>query len=649
MEKNWTEKLIALSSPIQIIPTDAYYNSFYYQVDGLSEKSNYTHKSIREKWLSLSTNPYDSTIDPDIPTAMTLPDLDSQGNLKDLAKEALSAVEVLPIKYHAKATDYEVTLGHLRFRMLRSSSNISHYLGMRADTQNFLSQLSYLAAFNPDNSNLQKTLLTITPQDITNWLAMLSLSSNASSEETPLEDTLLSKTVIHSQLEDFFNHVTIKSLKTPSVGYLLSKEHLPQDFTCRAFALFYQDVPYQIWLPKDKKAQPPPSLQPIHIKSENGSLFYAKDNSNFLPLTDSQPLYLLPEMPLNAEFVRASLHHAKNSEELQFYLNDMIQNTPIKGIVYLRDFSIDSFAYNDADSPLFWLDPTRNNLQFTENSLYGTPVLLPKSFRDNGVLLGDRGYLGYQAHSTTTMQEQRSLVYVAGFFDPGLVPTGTKLILAPPNLISSIATHMPLQDPNIGNGIGVFFPDYHQADAIKKALNKELADRGIAPYWSVKTFREFEFSKDFIEQVESDRILFTLIAMIIILVACSNIISMLLLLVNDKRKEIGILSAMGASPKSFVIIFGLAGACIGCFSSLIGTFFAFITLRHIDALISFLSFIQGHQALNPAYFGDFLPKTLSMGALVFVIITTVLLSLLAGIIPAIKALRINPSAIIRSE
>jgi lipoprotein-releasing system permease protein len=62
-----------------------------------------------------------------------------------------------------------------------------------------------------------------------------------------------------------------------------------------------------------------------------------------------------------------------------------------------------------------------------------------------------------------------------------------------------------------------------------------------------------------------------------------------------------------------------------------------------------LSFIQGHEAFNTAFFGKSLPSELSYDAVLFILITTPLLSLLAGLVPAIKACRLQPSAILRSE
>jgi lipoprotein-releasing system permease protein len=65
--------------------------------------------------------------------------------------------------------------------------------------------------------------------------------------------------------------------------------------------------------------------------------------------------------------------------------------------------------------------------------------------------------------------------------------------------------------------------------------------------------------------------------------------------------------------------------------------------------VQILSFIQGRDAFNTAFFGTSLPDELSHHAVLFILIATPLLSLLAGLVPAIKACRLRPSAILRSE
>ena len=276
-------------------------------------------------------------------------------------------------------------------------------------------------------------------------------------------------------------------------------------------------------------------------------------------------------------------------------------------------------------------------------------ILIPKSFADNGVQVGDRGYLSYGSGSTG--QEQKQGVYVAGFYDPGIMSIGPKCLLVPKSLAENLHTagEAYTLDRTQATGIQVWFDDLKQASAIKQKLEQEFEKRGIAPYFSITTYHEYDFAKDLLQQFESDKMLFTLIGVIILVVAASNIISSLILLVNNKRKEIGILQSMGASRTSITMVFAICGITIGLVSSLVGGLAAYLTLHNIDHVVQFLSWVQGHDMFNALFYGASLPNTLSADSVKFILIATPLISLLAGLVPAIKASRMQPSDILRSS
>lgn len=279
------------------------------------------------------------------------------------------------------------------------------------------------------------------------------------------------------------------------------------------------------------------------------------------------------------------------------------------------------------------------------------PISLPKNYKKSGVKIGDRGSLGYASPSALSTQEQRIPIVVKAFYDPGLVSLGSKCVIVPSEITQTIhaASQTFSPDGTPTNGLFVWIEDLNAADSVKEKIQQQFENAGISKYWKVDTYRDFEFSKDLLQQFQSDRTLFLLIASIILIVACCNIISLLVLLVNEKKKEIAILETMGASFKSIALIFGFCGAFVGALSCVLGSCLAIFTLHHLDSLVALLSALQGHNAFNPAFFGNTLPNELSKQALAFVLIVTPILSLLAGLIPAIKASRIRSSSVLRSE
>ena len=124
---------------------------------------------------------------------------------------------------------------------------------------------------------------------------------------------------------------------------------------------------------------------------------------------------------------------------------------------------------------------------------------------------------------------------------------------------------------------------------------------------------------------------------------------MLIILVHDKQKEIAILRALGASKLSIGFIFGVCGFLMGTFGSIVGVITAYFTVKNLPYLLDFLGRLQGFDVLNASYFGTQIPTEVSAYSVFLVMITTVLISTLAGIVAAFKASRQNTSEALRAE
>lgn len=657
LEKGWIDKLVSLNGPLRITPTDAYYQSYYYQIDALSQASDYSQKTIREKKESLQTNPYDEEIDLELPVTMLSADLSADGHLKDLVKEAYAAIDELASSIRLSSFDYETALSQLQLKVVRDAASTFSAIG---ESENFLNNLSYLVSFEGSNSHFSKTLLPPTPADYNNLLKILlrQYSENESMQHTE---------EIQTQLQSFFQNAQITHLKTAPQGWRIPAALLPKAGKLVAYAVEFDGRAITYILPEDMSSAP--KLQQSYLergyKVVKGTIQLGPDEHLFQSQNKNEPIRKLAkessllldgELLLPASFHGDSAFVAKSYSELVFEINFALQKLPISGKVPLSGLEIGKVAATQnasSSNPPLWVYQTVQNgeklSKLPQDPLLGHGALLAKSYRDNGVRLGDRGNLSYYASTASSFQEQHAPIFVAGFYDPGIIPIGGKLLFVSPELTNSIRAALGHVDQGVSNGIQIWFDQIEEARNVKSALQKAFADRGIAPYWKIETYHDYEFSKDLIQQLGSDKNLFTLLAVIIIIVACSNIISMLILLVNDKKKEIGILQSMGTSAGSVALIFGSCGVILGLLSSLLGTFAAFLTLQNLQSLVDLLSAMQGHNAFNAAFYGDSLPNQMSAGALKMVWMATSFISLLAGLVPAIKASRLKPAAILRAE
>ena len=226
LEKNWVQKLIALTAPIRVTPTSEYYNSYYYQIDGISANSDYALKTIGEKIASTLTDPYDPSFDEEIPLDWHLPDLDEKNELKDILKIAMA--EIGKIK-GVSARDYEMTHGNIRLRLLRDMPRTySNDTGSKSiQNQSFLSQSVYFTSFDTTNHLLKKTLLPVNHRDIANLLNTLSFSSDNFQEDTPHSIERLDPNISSTKLLSLLDNAEITQLQTPSHGWKIPDNMVP--------------------------------------------------------------------------------------------------------------------------------------------------------------------------------------------------------------------------------------------------------------------------------------------------------------------------------------------------------------------------------------------------------------------------------------
>jgi lipoprotein-releasing system permease protein len=625
IERSWLHKLTALNAPLKIHPTEKYYSSYYYRVDQYSESAGYASKTIGEKARALLSDPYNPAIDESLPAYFPRPVLTTDHEIIDPVKSAYDVLRILK-KSRPKLAfqDFEISGAMLRLHMIRPQFGGFEPEGL--DTESQLTQVSYLSSFSDKSPTLPELLLPPTAQDL-NHLFYLA----ARTEDSQALASLTAHTEIHE-------------VQTRDPLWSCPLMLLPDG--ANFAANFYDhggELTHAILVTDKSKANGTLRREGNHIMAS----YLGKSTFTDVPLFLMGPQTF--EATLNQE-----------SEEIGFNIKGSLQGQKLQGKVPLQGLVITkATAQNQFDKspelipPWPYLCPDeieKTYLLILPKGSEGQGVLLAKQMSDSGVRIGDKGYISYSAPTASSIQEMRIPVFVSGFYDPGFLAIGARAILAPTAITSSInsaQTSFSI-DRTEATGIQVWFPQLGEAERVKQDILDGFQERGIADYWTVSTYKEYDFAKDLMQQFESDKYLFTLIGAIILTVACCNIISLLVLLVDDKKKEIGILEAFGARKRSIALIFGLCGGAIGLVSSLIGITLATLTLHNIDFVVRFLSFLQGHEAFNALFFGQSLPKQLSFHALTFVLIATPLLSLIAGLVPAIKACRLNPSEILRA-
>ena len=135
------------------------------------------------------------------------------------------------------------------------------------------------------------------------------------------------------------------------------------------------------------------------------------------------------------------------------------------------------------------------------------------------------------------------------------------------------------------------------------------------------------------------------IAMFLVLaVSCFNIVSNLLLMVGEKRREIAILLTMGMKPREVVKTFSLMGLISGAYGAIIGMVLGIVFSLVLTPFTKSFKDWFGFDLLNEeVYFINFIPCHLSVIDVIFVLACSLLMSFLAALYPAMRASKVKPA------
>ena len=143
------------------------------------------------------------------------------------------------------------------------------------------------------------------------------------------------------------------------------------------------------------------------------------------------------------------------------------------------------------------------------------------------------------------------------------------------------------------------------------------------------------------------RLVMFIVLVLVIAVASFNIVSTLIMAVNEKKSDIAILKTMGAKSSTIMASFMFQGLMNGIVGCLLGASLGVLISLNLTDIIRAIEAALSVEFLSAeVYFIDFLPTLLRQQDVINTVITALIMSLLATIYPAWRATKVDPAQVL---
>jgi lipoprotein-releasing system permease protein len=193
------------------------------------------------------------------------------------------------------------------------------------------------------------------------------------------------------------------------------------------------------------------------------------------------------------------------------------------------------------------------------------------------------------------------------------------------------------------SGVRLKTDNLYDAPAIAANVARAVSGNVVVRDWS-------RINKNWFAAVQVEKRMMFIILTLIVAVAAFNLVSSLVMTVNDKRADIAILRTLGASPGAIMRIFVVQGALIGVAGVLLGVVGGTALALNLDVVVPAIERALGVQFLNKdIYFINTLPSDVRWPDIMSITGISLALAFLATLYPSWKAARTQPAEALRYE
>ncbi len=194
--------------------------------------------------------------------------------------------------------------------------------------------------------------------------------------------------------------------------------------------------------------------------------------------------------------------------------------------------------------------------------------------------------------------------------------------------------------------------DYERdGERVAAEINARLAEKDLLERAGPLRVRTWEqFKQGLIGAIENEKMLMGIMLSLVLVVAGFNILAILSMLVTEKRRDIGILCALGATSRGILVLFLLIGFWDALLGATLGALVGVWGALRIDSIERWISSTFNIQIFNrEVYLFDHIPTVVDPVGVALIVVGAFACTLVFAALPAIKAARMHPLDALRYE
>lgn len=316
-------------------------------------------------------------------------------------------------------------------------------------------------------------------------------------------------------------------------------------------------------------------------------------------------------------------------EQAMLSYNQTVRGTLVRGILPADEERVADFSDYMQEGSLEALEPGRFGVVLGRDMAFALGVRMG----DKVTLIAPQGIVTPAAVMPRVRQFE-----VVGIFEAGMYEYDSGLAL-----IHMRDAQVLYRLGESVTGVRLKLDDLFSAPRVVRELAAAITVPAMVTDWT-------RSHANFFRAVQLEKTMMTIILFLIVAVAAFNIVSMLVMAVQEKNADIAILRTLGASPGSIMKIFVLQGAVIGFVGLIGGVIGGLLLASNLDVVIPWLEAITGATLWNKEiYYIQDLPSKVLASDVISIVSVSFVLILVATLYPSWRASRVNPAEALRYE